>query len=270
MKKFSEVERNLITVILDGRRNDYKKERDFEKVFGRNASIDLVEGRKYLLDDALFGEKGAPEIVGDLLYEMECGNIRYDVMIDALEAAVNEDWENIPSVEEALNLTARQKDCPQVLTAFLNAYRAIHLSAKEEGVSLGDQLDSMVEEVLKGIGINKNNYEISLLEFPVKAEALNTDAVQSMLKNANWTDRNGDFDFIKRTLLATKALDERASSEGVVIFRFLQDIEALAFYAAGFDGRHHELCDNALTLYYDGEKTIDDTVNEIKKLVNGQ
>ncbi|MEC2264980.1 hypothetical protein [Bacillus subtilis] len=270
MKKFTKIERNLITVILDGRRNDYKKERDFEKVFGRNASIDLVDGRSYLLDDALFGEKGAPGIIGDLLYEMECGNIRYDVMIDALEAAVNEDWENVPSVEEALNLTARQKDYPQVLKAFLDAYRAIHLSAKEEGVSLGDQLDSTVEEVLKGIGINKDDYEISLLEFPIKAEALNMGVVQSMLRNANWTVRNGDFDFIKRTLSATKALDERASSEGVVIFRFLQDIEALAFYAAGFDGRHHELCDNALTLYYDDEKTIDDTVNEIKKLVNGQ
>jgi hypothetical protein len=106
MKKFTELERNLITVILDGRRSDFKKEQDFERVFGRNANIDLVEGRNYLLEDALFGEVAeVPDIIGDLLYETEAGNIHYDVMIDALEAAVNEDWANVPSEEEAIEMS---------------------------------------------------------------------------------------------------------------------------------------------------------------------
>ncbi|WP_238810150.1 hypothetical protein ACRYKL_16810 [Bacillus velezensis] len=267
MKKFSKVERNLITVILDGRRNDYKKERDFEKVFGRDASIDLAGGRTFLLDDALFGTDGAPEIIYDLLYETECDNVSFEVMVDALEAAVNGDWENVPSVEEAVYFTAHQGEYEQVLQDFLGAYRAIHLSMKEEGVDAGDQLDSIVNEVLKGIGINKTDYEISLLEFPIKAEALNMGIVQSMLRNADWTASNGDFDFIKRILLATKALKD---CEAVDTFRFLLDTEVLAFYAVGLDRRDHELCDNAITLYYDGEKEIDDTINEIKNLVNDQ
>ena len=71
MKKFTELERNLITVILDGRRSDFKKEQDFERVFGRNANIDLVEGRNYLLEEALFGEVAevisiAPSSLGTL------------------------------------------------------------------------------------------------------------------------------------------------------------------------------------------------------------
>ncbi|AKQ72690.1 MULTISPECIES: hypothetical protein [Bacillus] len=106
MKKFTELERNLITVILDGRRSDFKKEQDFERVFGRNANIDLVEGRNYLLEEALFGEVAeVPDIIGDLLYETEAGNIHYDVMIDALEAAVNEDWANVPSEEGAIEMS---------------------------------------------------------------------------------------------------------------------------------------------------------------------
>ena len=39
------------------------------------------------------------------LYETEAGNIHYDVMIDALEAAVNGDWANVPSEEGAIEMS---------------------------------------------------------------------------------------------------------------------------------------------------------------------
>jgi len=58
----------------------------------------------------LFGEDAeVPDIIGDLLYETEAGNIHYDVMIDALEAAVNGDWTNVPSESETIEMSESLK-----------------------------------------------------------------------------------------------------------------------------------------------------------------
>ncbi|KMM54614.1 hypothetical protein ACH95_19760 [Bacillus glycinifermentans] len=266
MKKFTELERNLITVILDGRRSDFKKERDFVKVFGRDANIDLVEGRSYFLEDALFGEDAeVPDIIGELLYETEAGNIHYDVMIDALEAAVNEDWANVPSVDEAVSKTFHQEESITSLKDFLEAYKAMHTYAGEEGVYLDHEIDCVANSVLKGIGVNSEDFRETLTEYIIEAQSTD-EVMQSLLDKVDWSVGLGDFDFLTQALEATRTLDCRAAEKGLDLMPYIFDVERIVFNAAGFDSLFREMSDNYLDLYYEGKKSLKDTMNDIKKL----
>lgn len=267
MKKFTEIVRNLITVILDGRRNDYKKEHDFEKVFGKHATIDLTEGRTFLLDDALFGVDGPPAIIYDLLYETECDNVSFEVMIDALEAAVNGDWENVPSVEEAIELTGHEQykasERKLLLREFFESVRKLHAKSEENGASLKTELKLVEEVALSGLGIEHDNIAATIDDF-VSGSTTLEDMVDNAYELSDWNTPI-DFDsYLVSVLEAIKILLVKSEGNRIELLFDVQEIEALALYLVNISAASHDRLDGKITEYYERELPLNELINTIK------
>lgn len=267
MKKFTEIERNLITVILDGRRNDYKKEHDFEKAFGRNATIDLAEGRTFLLDDALFGADGAPEIIYDLLYETECDNVSFEVMINALEAAVNGDWENVPDVEEAIELTGREQykvsERKLLLREFFESVRKLNAKSEENGANLAAELREVEGIVLSGLVVWHEGIAAYIDEFLSGYKTLE-EMVDIVYELSDW-DTPVDFDnYLVAVLEAIKNLFVKSEGSHIELLFDVQEIEALALYLAGISVASHDRLDGKLADYYERGMPLNELMNAIK------
>ncbi|MEC3659221.1 hypothetical protein ABEY13_06370 [Bacillus velezensis] len=267
MKKFTEIERNLITVILDGRRNDYKKEHDFEKVFGRNATIDLAEGRTFLLDDALFGADGAPEIIYDLLYETECDNVSFEVMINALEAAVNGDWENVPDVEEAIELTDREQNKVSerklLLREFFESVRKLNAKSEETGANLAAEVREVEGVVLSGLVVWHEGIRAYIDEFLSGAKTLE-EIVDIVYELSDW-DTPVDFDnYLVAVLEAIKNLFVKSEGSHIELLFDVQEIEALALYLADISVASHDRLDGKLADYYERDMPLNELMDAIK------
>ncbi|MCY8099445.1 MULTISPECIES: hypothetical protein [Bacillus] len=265
MKKFTELERNLITVILDGRRSDFKKEQDFEKVFGRNANIDLVEGRNYLLEDALFGEDAeVPDIIGDLLYETEAGNIHYDVMIDALEAAVNEEWANVPSEEEAVYVSSLIEKLPPIIQRYYVSLYFLWKHGSEEGIDLSWELRSLDSRVLSALG-TEGHGSLSLVEC-LQDEQTSRDTAVDVFKSANWSVLlEPNFSTLKCLIAALKEIEKKLPySEEFDAFICQSNLEEMAFFVAGCDPMWMEFLENSGITIYDCE--TEEYIRQIKEV----
>ena len=260
MKKFTEIERNLITVILDGRRNDYKKEHDFEKVFGRNATIDLTEGRTFLLDEALFGVDGPPEIIYDLLYEVECGNVSYDVMIDALEAAVNGDWENVPSVEEAMRRSVIVDEFLGNLSHYYSALRML----LEHGCEV-EKLERIDNEIILALGI-ENHGGKSLAECLSDEKSCQNTAVR-VFESADLSSLfETNFEALKKLINLLQELDEHLpQSVEFDAFSCESVISDMAFIVSGAAVEWAEFMENAGITIYDCD--AENYIEQLKEMI---
>ncbi|MEC1023550.1 hypothetical protein [Bacillus paralicheniformis] len=265
MKKFTELERNLITAILDGRRSDFKKEQDFEKVFGRNANIDLVEGRGYLLEDSLFGEGvSVPDIIGDLLYETEVGNIHYDVMIDALEAAVNEAWANVPSEEEAIYVSNLIEKLPPIIRRYYVSLYFLRKHGLEEGIDLSWELRSLDSGVLSALGIECHG-SLSLVAC-LQDEQTSRDTAAEVFRSANWSVLlKPNFSTLECLITALKEIEKKLPySEEFDAFTCQSNLEEMAFLVAGCDPMWMEFLDNGGITIYDCE--TEEYIRQIKEV----
>ncbi|MEC0319896.1 hypothetical protein ACFVIX_02180 [Bacillus subtilis] len=260
MKKFTEIERNLITVILDGRRNDYKKEHDFEKVFGRNATIDLTEGRTFLLDEALFGVDGPPEIIYDLLYEVECGNVSYDVMIDALEAAVNGDWENVPSVEEAMRRSVIVDKFLDELSRYYNALRML----LEHGCEV-EKLKRIDDEIILALGVEKQG-EKSLMECLGDNKSCQNTAVR-VFESADLSSLfETNFQTLRKLINLLQELDGHLpQSVEFDAFSCESVVSDMAFIVSGADTEWTEFMENVGVSIYDCD--AENYIEQLKEMI---
>ncbi|MFP3877802.1 hypothetical protein U5N54_14040 [Bacillus paralicheniformis] len=267
MKKFTELERNLIKVILDDRCSDYKKEQDFKKVFGIDANIDLEGGRSYLLDDALFFDLKYPEVVRNLLDETNRGDIDYDVMIDALEAAINDDWGNVPSVEQAVEFTgylryeaSRKKE---VLREFFESVYVLHDKAEENGVDLQGEIRQIEETVLSSIGISNEAFSAVMGEYLGGLQTID-EIVESSYVLCDW-NKSIDFDsFLTSVLESIKTLAVKGEQKGIDLLFEVKGIESLPFYLVNIHEGAHDRLDKEITEFYERELPLGDLLSMLK------